>query len=544
MADRGPAGGRPSVHAAEGELEGTGGVRLHFRRWRAEGSRGRVLLLHGLGDHSGRFERFGRRLADEGLEVLAPDLRGHGRSGGRRGHADDFGRLLDDVDRLLARAADETGDLPTVLVGHSLGGLVALRRLQESSAPGLRGAVAVAPFLGLVMEPPRWKLALGRLADRWLPRLTLASGAETELVLRDPEARAERRSDPRVHDRISARLWGEMQRAAETVLEGAERFDAPLLLQVAGDDRVVSTPAVIELAERVGPLAELRRYPEAYHDLLHDPVADEAAADALVWIRERVRPDGTEGPSPAYRLHREGRSRGPRSGRPRPRGHRDDSGGERMDDREPVADQEEGVEDRADADRREPVPPEEERRPEDGDEGGEGDEGGGVFDLFADDELPDEVRAELEELRDVRERHLRLAAEYENYRKRTRREMSEARQRAQAELTGRLLEALDDLDRFVDSTDGEIEVESLREGVEMVRRKLWKELSEAGLERMEAEGERFDPEVHDALMTTPVEEPEEDGRVSRVLITGYRFGDRVLRPARVEVQRYAGDERD
>lgn len=539
MPDRDSPDGRPAVCAAGGELEGTGGVRLHFRGWRAEGSRGRVLLVHGLGDHSGRFERFGRRLASEGLEVFALDLRGHGRSGGPRGHADAFDRLLDDVGRLLVHAAEARGQRPTVLVGHSLGGLVVLRCLQEGSAPALRGAVAVAPFLGLEMEPPGWKLALGRLADRWLPRLRLASGADTELVLRDPAARAERRSDPRVHDRISARLWGEMQRAAEAVLEGAAGFDAPVLLQVAGDDRVVSSPAVIELADRLGPLAEIRRYPDAYHDLLHDPVADEAAADALAWIRERVRADGTEGRSPAYRLHREGRSRGPRSGRSRPRRHPDDPGGEPMDEREPVADEEEaveGVEDRAD----DPgsVPPEER------DDDGEGDEGGGLFGLFADDELPDEVRAELEELRDVRERHLRLAAEYENYRKRTRREMSEARQRAQAELTGRLLEALDDLDRFVDSTDGEIEVESLREGVEMVRRKLWKELSEAGLERMEAEGERFDPEVHDALMTTPVEEPEEDGRVSRVLIAGYRFGDRVLRPARVEVQRYAGDEQD
>lgn len=514
-------GGKPDVRSSVGELEGGGGARLFFRRWRAEVAAGRVLVVHGLGDHSGRFDRFGRRLAGEGLEALALDLRGHGRSGGRRGHTEGFGLLLRDVDRLRRRSAEEGGELPTVVVGHSLGGLVALRYLQEGSAPELRGAVAVAPFLRLEMEPPAWKLALGSLADRWLPRLALGSGADTELVLRDPGARAERRSDPRVHDRISARLWGEMQRAAEAALEGADRVTEPVLLQVAGDDRVVSSPAVLELGERLGALAEVRRYPDAYHDLLHDPVAEEAVSDALEWILDRVRADGSEGPRTAHRLHRGGRSRGPRSGVPRSRRHRADPGEEPMDEREPLAEGEDRGEDR------------QEEEP-----GAEGDPGGPLADV----DLSDEARAELEELEEVRERHLRLAAEYENYRKRTRREMTEARERAQAALTGRLLDALDDLDRFVDSTDAEIDVDSIREGVEMVRRKLWKELSEAGLERMDAEGERFDPERHEALMTTPVDDPEADGRISRVLIAGYTFGDRLLRPARVEVQRYAGDE--
>lgn len=175
---------------------------------------------------------------------------------------------------------------------------------------------------------------------------------------------------------------------------------------------------------------------------------------------------------------------------------------------------------------------------------GEGDDGDPT------EQLSEEIREELAELEELRDRHLRLAAEFENYRKRTRREKREARERAQASLAEQLLDALDDLERFLETPADETTAEALREGVEMVRDKLWKELSEAGLERMEPRGEPFDPERHDALITRPVEDPEDGGRVSGVLMNGYLFGDRVLRPARVEVTRHeereggegAGDE--
>lgn len=159
------------------------------------------------------------------------------------------------------------------------------------------------------------------------------------------------------------------------------------------------------------------------------------------------------------------------------------------------------------------------------------------------EQLAGEIHEELEELEELHNRHLRLAAEFENYRKRTRREMEQTRERAQARLAERLLDALDDLDRVLETPVDSASAESLREGVEMVARKLEKELGEAGLSRIEAEGERFDPEVHEALLTTPVDEPDENDMVSRVLINGYTFGDRVIRPARVEVKKYSGDQR-
>lgn len=169
---------------------------------------------------------------------------------------------------------------------------------------------------------------------------------------------------------------------------------------------------------------------------------------------------------------------------------------------------------------------------------------GDVRDVDESEQLSEEIQQELEELDELRDRHLRLAAEFENFRKRTRRELAEARERGQAELTGRLLEALDDLERLQETPDEQMDPESFAEAVEMVHRKLWKELQESGLTRMEPEGKRFDPEVHDALLTTPADSPAESDVVSRVLMNGYSFGDRVLRPARVEVKKYRPPEDD
>ncbi len=144
--------------------------------------------------------------------------------------------------------------------------------------------------------------------------------------------------------------------------------------------------------------------------------------------------------------------------------------------------------------------------------------------------------AELEALKD---RHLRLAAEFENFRKRTSRERMELATIAQAELVRRLLPTLDDLARVAATPSETTTVEALEKGIELILRNLEKELGDAGLARVEASGARFDPEVHQALMITEVGDVELDETVSEVLMEGYRFRGRLARPAQVVVQRYA-----
>ncbi|MBD0318798.1 MAG: nucleotide exchange factor GrpE [Gemmatimonadetes bacterium] len=144
------------------------------------------------------------------------------------------------------------------------------------------------------------------------------------------------------------------------------------------------------------------------------------------------------------------------------------------------------------------------------------------------------------ELSSLRDRHLRLAAEFDNYRKRVERERSESFVRAQAALLERLLEPLDDLQRIADFDPATTASSALHEGAEMVERKFLRAMESAGLEIVEAEGKDFDPAVHEALTTVPAASPEDDDTVAQVFQKGYRFKGLLLRPARVVVRKFNG----
>lgn len=148
--------------------------------------------------------------------------------------------------------------------------------------------------------------------------------------------------------------------------------------------------------------------------------------------------------------------------------------------------------------------------------------------------LPDE------ELAALRERHLRLAAEYDNFRKRTERERSEITLRAQADIVRALLEPLDDLQRIADFDPATNSAQSLHEGAEMVERKFLRVMEMAGLEPIEAQEQRFDPTLHEALTTVPAEDDGQDETVAQVFRKGYRFKGILLRPAQVVVRKFHG----
>ena len=134
-----------------------------------------------------------------------------------------------------------------------------------------------------------------------------------------------------------------------------------------------------------------------------------------------------------------------------------------------------------------------------------------------------------------KDRHLRLAAEYDNFRKRTIKERTETWSRAQADLVSRLADALDDLSRFAHIDPAEIDAKTLHDGVDLVERKVWKELENAGVTRIDQAGVPFDPNVHEAVTTQPAAKPEQDHTVGQVVQPGYKMRDTLLRPARVVV---------
>lgn len=138
------------------------------------------------------------------------------------------------------------------------------------------------------------------------------------------------------------------------------------------------------------------------------------------------------------------------------------------------------------------------------------------------------------DLAELKDRHLRLAAEFDNYRKRNTRERADLADRAQASFVSKLLDVLDDLDRLVASDSG-TPLPSLREGLSAVDRKLWKELEDAGVERIDPAGAAFDPALHEAVSTIRSPDRSKDHTVSATFQPGYRFKGSLIRPARVQV---------
>lgn len=264
---------------------------FHQRHWAVEGGEalGTLLVIHGLSEHSGRYQPMAEAARLAGFAVSAVDLHGHGESPGRRGHIHDFDTdHLGAVDALVRTVEKERPNTPLILVGHSLGGLIAARWAQRRVfARRLRGLVLVTPFVAPRVSIPGWKLAATAILRNLVPSFTLPTGIADEVLFRDPAERERFAADPLVQRRISAGHWAALTRERERLSAEAASLEVPTLMLLAGDDRVVSTEASRELASRM-PLVTVIEYPEAYHALHHDPCAREVLRDVFAWSRARI----------------------------------------------------------------------------------------------------------------------------------------------------------------------------------------------------------------------------------------------------------------
>lgn len=248
-------------------LTGKDAFRLAARQWDPAGEPlGHVGVVHGLGEHSGRYDELARWLSGAGYRVIAFDLRGHGLTAGKRGHVSDYEILLDDIDCLRQLLAANSGHLPQFLFGHSLGGNLilnyALRR-----RPALTGLVVSSPLLRLTSTPSIWTRTATRMINQLWPSCTINTGVRSDQLSHDPQTVADRDSDPLVHTRVSVRLAVEMVDNGEWVLEHASQLKLPLLLLHGNADRLTSPEATRAFAVNVHSPCELYLSPDGYHEL-------------------------------------------------------------------------------------------------------------------------------------------------------------------------------------------------------------------------------------------------------------------------------------
>ncbi len=263
------------------------GLNIAVSQWSVHSPRAVLLLIHGIGDHSGRFVHVAKQLKFHGITVIGPDLRGNGRSQGPRGYISDFDVFLDDLDMFWTYIQKQYGDLPRFTYGQSLGGLIVLYHAIKRN-PSLAGIVATSPALGVALPTPYWKIAIGRTIGRLLPKFRLNTGLNVQELCDDQEAIERLMSDPLRHQRISAQMFFGMVDAGNWCLENCQLLDTSTLVMHGAQDRVTDHTASQRFVQACGDRCQLKIWPRGKHELHNMRNKDEVLRFATDWLRRQL----------------------------------------------------------------------------------------------------------------------------------------------------------------------------------------------------------------------------------------------------------------
>lgn len=283
-----PSPGDDVVHT-EGILRAWDGTDLFWQTWEPRHEpRGVVCLMHGFGEHSARYHHLATFLVRAGYAVMAIDARGHGRSGGRRAHVQDFDEYPRDLDRLVAEAEERWPDQHLVVFGHSNGGLIALHHALMN--PGRAAAYAItSPFLGFQVKVPAWKAGLGNLMSSVWPTLAIPTELSPDVLTHDREVVQKYANDPLVTDVATARWFTETKEAQRRILKNAAQVRAPFLFLVAGSDELADPATAEEVYHELGsPEREFEIFPDLLHEVMNESEWQRLSRRVLGWF-ERFR---------------------------------------------------------------------------------------------------------------------------------------------------------------------------------------------------------------------------------------------------------------
>jgi alpha-beta hydrolase superfamily lysophospholipase len=263
-------------------LTAADGKNLYTKSWTPEKPLALVCLVHGLGEHVGRYEHVAQQLNRSGIAVYGIDLRGHGHSPGKKGHAS-CQDLWDDVESLMKHARLSHLDVPLFLYGHSWGGNIVSNFLLRRNSGEIRGAILSSPWLKLSFEPARMKLLMAQWLSGIYPSLTQANDLQPEHLSRDPRVGEAYIRDPLVHQKISAGLFSEAVLNGQYALEHASQLSKPLLIMHGTDDQITSAKASEEFSE-IAPNARLQLWPDMRHETHNEYGKEEVVEFVCRWI--------------------------------------------------------------------------------------------------------------------------------------------------------------------------------------------------------------------------------------------------------------------
>jgi len=266
---------------------GQKGCKIFFRMFEAPDEKARMVIAHGLGEHSGRYENLIMQLVPMGISLWIPDFRGHGKSQGKRGHVLSFDEYTSDLTGMLEMAHQGKPDNKKMfLLGHSMGGLIALA-LAQGSHKMIDGLIVSSPLIGMVIDVPLLKKFMGKVMSSLYPGLSLKNELDPSKISKDGDVVKAYIDDTMVHSRVSARWFTETMAAMESIRTSMSGLEIPFLMQLAGDDYLVKTASSRTFFERLKARDKtMYEYKEMYHEIYNAPNDQRAKVlnDLTTWL--------------------------------------------------------------------------------------------------------------------------------------------------------------------------------------------------------------------------------------------------------------------
>ncbi|MEZ0609506.1 lysophospholipase [Fibrella sp. WM1] len=255
--------------------------------WPVKQPKAVVGVIHGFGEHSGRYKHVAGFLNERGFAVTSYDLPGHGRTSGKRGHVANYEVLLASVAAFLQFTRERHPNLPIFLFGHSMGGNI-LANFLIRRKPAIQAAVVQAPWLRIPYAPPKLEIWLAKTMRYIYPSIQVSSKLDPASISRDPAVVAAYKADPLVHDKITPGWFFGAFEAQEYAISHADQINVPTLVMHGTEDRLAAHSGSVDLVAKGGRSLTFKSWPGLYHELHNEPEQRDVLQFMASWLESQL----------------------------------------------------------------------------------------------------------------------------------------------------------------------------------------------------------------------------------------------------------------
>lgn len=264
---------------------------IYYRQWEVDEPRAVLYIVHGLGEHCGRYDAVANWFNERGVSVYSGDYPGFGRTAGKKGHVDSFEQILSAIHNGWQKMIDQHPSIPHLLLGHSLGGLLVTKFLYDyGHSSQIDGVLISSPAYRPSIEIPTWKKKLAQFLTPIVPSLTIPSGLPADAISRDHNVVERYKSDPYVHDKVSLRFYAQMTQLMQDVVTHTDRLpmDIPIYWMQAGADKLVDPLGTKEYFEKLpaAPHRKFKMWDGLYHEILNEPEKEQVLQEIWAFFTE------------------------------------------------------------------------------------------------------------------------------------------------------------------------------------------------------------------------------------------------------------------